>query len=380
MKTFQKAFATFLAVVMAATCIGSFASCSKKDDGKTFFIGATGPLTGDAASYGISVKRGAEIAVEEINAAGGLNGYMFKFEMKDDEADAAKAGTAYDTLYEAGMQISLGSVTSGACKAFADRAKDDNVFFMTPSASEEAVIQSGTNAFRVCFGDLDQGTLAADQVKAGGYTKVGAIYETSNSYSKGIYDAFKARMAELGITYTEATFDAENNQDFTTQAEALKDCDVIVMPFYYEAAAKFIKASVAKGCAATYLGCDGFDGIAGQFTAADTFTNKVMYITPFDVASEDAKVKAFVEKYEQKYGSKPDQFAADGYDAVMAIFEAMKAADVKDVNISASDLCNVVKAKITEAGFSFAGLTGKMTWQASGACGKEPRIVELKRG
>ena len=377
MKKFVRIMSVVLCVVLLA---GVFAACGQKKgytaNNTEYFIGATGPLTGGAASYGISVQKGATLAVEEINKAGGLNGVKFKFDMRDDQAAAADAGTGYDTLYEAGMQISLGSVTSGACKSFGAKAKEDNVFFMTPSASEQAVIETGDNAFRVCFGDPDQGTLAAQEIKAAGYTNVGVLYDSSDSYSSGVFDAFKAEMNKLGLTYTEAKFDAENKVDFSTQASALKDCDIVFMPFYYTEAALFIKASAAKGSTAVFFGCDGFDGISGQFKG-DKPENTIKYITPFDVNSTDAKVSAFVTAFKAKYNEEPDQFAADGYDAVMAIFEAMKAAGVNDVTISASDLCEKVKATITSASFSYTGATGTMKWDASGACTKSAQIVEL---
>ncbi|MBQ7173384.1 MAG: ABC transporter substrate-binding protein [Clostridia bacterium] len=378
MKKFVRIMSVVLCVVL---CAAVFAACGNKKsytaNNTEYFIGATGPLTGGAASYGISVQKGATLAVEEINKAGGLNGVNFKFEMRDDKAEAAEAGTGYDTLYEAGMQISLGSVTSGACKSFGAKAKEDNVFFMTPSASEQAVIEIGDNAFRVCFGDPDQGTLAAQQIKDDGFTNVGVIYDSSDSYSTGVYEAFKQKANEIGLTFTEQKFDAENKVDFSTQAGALKDCDIVFMPFYYTEAALFIKASAAKGSTAVFFGCDGFDGIAGQFTATDKPANTIKYITPFDVNSTDAKVSAFVTAFKAKYGEEPDQFAADGYDAVMAIYQAMKTAGVSDVTISASDLCNKAKATITSSSFSYTGATGSMKWDASGACTKSAQIVEL---
>ncbi|MBQ0102130.1 MAG: ABC transporter substrate-binding protein [Firmicutes bacterium] len=378
MKKFVKFVSAAMAVALAVVC---FASCSsnqvfKKD---TWNIGCTGPLTGDAASYGISVQKGATIAIEEINAAGGLNGYLFAFDMKDDKAEAADAATGYDTLFEAGMQVSLGSVTSGSCKSFAAKAAQDNVFFITPSASEEAVIQYGDNAFRVCFGDPDQGTLAADQIKADGYTNVGVIYETSSSYSAGVFDAFKAEAEKIGLEYKLATFDGENNKDFSSQVETLKDCDIFFMPFYYTEASLVAKAATAKGVNAVLFGVDGFDGIDAMFTKDDVINNKILYITPFDAESTDPTVSKFVAAYKAKYNETPDQFAADGYDSVMAIYNAMKKADVKDVNISASDLCNLLKAAITASDFSYTGATGTMTWATSGACTKVPQIKEMKR-
>ena len=396
MRNMKKVLAILLVAVLSLCC---FAACGNNggtdtttaagdttaanagNDGENYaaknteyFIGATGPLTGDAAQYGISVQQGAQLAVEEINANGGLNGKNFKFDIKDDKAAAADAATGYDTLYEAGMQVSLGSVTSGSADSFAGRAVEDNVFFMTPSASAANVIADRSNAFRICFGDPDQGVLAAEELSKN-YEKIGAIYDTSDPYSAGIFEAFEGKMKELGKDFNTQTFDAENKKDFSTQVEALKDCDVIFVPIYYTEAGLIAKAASAKGSDAVIFGCDGLDGVAEQIDSS--VKNKVSYITPFDVNSEDAKVSAFVKAYQEKYGVAPDQFAADGYDAVMVIFEAMKKAGVDDVTISPSDLCDILVKTITAEDFSFEGVTGKMTWDASGAPTKVPTIVEL---
>lgn len=379
-----------LAVVLAACTAFALASCNNQsesdDKGNTdgsytsgnteYVIGCTGPLTGDASSYGISVQEGATLAVEEINANGGLNGVKFKFDMKDDKATAADAASGYDLLYEAGMQVSLGSVTSGSCASFAAKAAQDHLFFITPSASAAAITDTGDNAFRVCFGDPDQGVLAADEINEK-YETVGVIYDTSDPYSSGIYEAFKGEMEKLGKEYSVQTFDAENKKDFSTQVEALKDCDVIFLPFYYTEAGLVAKAAVAKGSDAVLFGCDGFDGIDDQIDS--TVTNLIRYITPFDVNSTDETVKDFVDAYKAKYNKLPDQFAADGYDAVYVIYEAMQKAGVNDVTIGASDLCDKLIPVVTGDDFTYAGATGTMTWDASGACNKVPTIVELNK-
>jgi len=379
-----------LAVVLAACTAFALASCNNQSEsdnkgntdgsytsGNTeYVIGCTGPLTGDASSYGISVQEGATLAVEEINANGGLNGVKFKFDMKDDKATAADAASGYDLLYEAGMQVSLGSVTSGSCASFAAKAAQDHLFFITPSASAAAITDTGDNAFRVCFGDPDQGVLAADEINEK-YETVGVIYDTSDPYSSGIYEAFKGEMEKLGKEYSVQTFDAENKKDFSTQVEALKDCDVIFLPFYYTEAGLVAKAAVAKGSDAVLFGCDGFDGIDDQIDS--TVTNLIRYITPFDVNSTDETVKGFVDAYKAKYNKLPDQFAADGYDAVYVIYEAMQKAGVNDVTIGASDLCDKLIPVVTGDDFTYAGATGTMTWDASGACNKVPTIVELNK-
>ena len=372
--TFKRVLAVVMIAAMLATAL-CFAGCGNDESKDTYFIGATGPLTGGAADYGIAVDNGAKLAVEEINAAGGLNGVLFTYEMKDDKATAADAKSGYNALIDAGMQISIGSVTSDSCEAFATESLKDNLFFITPSASAANVIADRPNAFRVCFGDPDQGILAAQDLAAN-FEKIGAIYDTSDSYSTGIYEAFQTEMANLGKTYEVRTFDKDNNKDFSAQVEALKDCDVIFLPFYYTEAGLVAKTCAAKGCDAVLYGCDGLDGIAAQID--ESVTNSIKYITPFDVNATDEKTANFVKKYREAYGKDPSQFAADGYDAVYVIYEAMKAAGVNDVNISASDLCNKVVAAITAEGFSYVGTTGTMTWDASGAATKVPVIVELQ--
>lgn len=375
MKTSMKIVAMLMAAMMLA-CL--FTACGKDTNSgdKTFLLGCTGPLTGDASSYGISVKNGAQLAVDEVNAAGGVNGIKFTFDMKDDKATAEDAATGYDALMDAGMQISLGSVTSGSCESFASKSVADNLFFMTPSASAANVIANRPNAFRVCFGDPDQGTLAAKELSAK-YEKIGAIYDNSDPYSKGIFEAFDAEMKTLNKEFSTQTFDQETKKDFSTQVEALKDCDVIFLPIYYTEAGLIAKTCAAKSCDALLYGCDGLDGVVDQID--DTVTNEIKYITPFDVNSSDTKVSSFVTKYKEAFGAAPDQFAADAYDAVYAIAEAMKAANITDASISASDLCEAVKTAITSSSFQLQGVTGTMTWDTSGACNKEPQVVDIKK-
>ena len=368
---FKKIMAAVLVVAMLAASAVMLGSCGGDEGAKAFVVGATGPLTGDAASYGISVQNGAKLAIKHINAKGGI---QFTLNMKDDQATADEAAANYDILYDAGMQVSLGGVTSGSGEAFAKKANVDKIFCMTPSGSADPVIKDMKYSFRLCFGDPDQGALAAQEIKNANYASVGAIYDTSDSYSKGIYDAFAAEMEALGLDYALATFDAENKTDFTTQAGQLADCDVIFMPFYYTEASLFIKKAVDADSDAVFFGCDGFDGIASYIEGVE---NKVMYITPFDVNATDAETKAFVDAYVAEYGVKPDQFAADAYDVMMVIAAAMNKAGVTDYAISGAELGDILVNTITADDFSYNGLTGNMTWDESGACTKEPNIVEF---
>lgn len=370
-----------LALVLCLLCATACGDTNYTANNETYVIGATGPLTGDASVYGVAVQRGATIAIEEINAAGGLNGVLFSFEMVDDMATADKAATGYTSLFEKGMQVSIGSVTSGSCASFAAEAANDGVLFMTPSASAENVIGVSENAFRVCFGDAQQGTIAANTL-AKDYSKIGVIYDTSDPYSAGLYEAFEAQMTELGkvkdTDYFVYTFTKETNKDFSTQVSELqsKECDVIFLPFYYTEAALVCKKAAQVGFNVPVFGCDGLDGIKAQLD--DTVTAVISYITPFDATSAD--VKSFVDAYQEKYNEVPNQFSADGYDAVMILFEAMKAADVDDVTISASDLADAIRPILTGGTFKYDGLTGNdMTWTTAGSCEKAPQIVVVDR-
>ena len=364
----KRVLALLLVAVFAVMC---FSGCA--DDGNMFVIGATGPLTGDEMSYGVSVNQGANIAVDEINAAGGLNGNKFKFIMKDDKATARGAASAYDSLCDEGMQVSIGSVTSGSCEVFADKASADRVFVLTPTASSASVIEKGDNIFCACFDNTDQGVLAAEELTKT-YKNIGCIYDADDTYSTGIWKAFDAKMKELGVAYALHTFNADNKKDFSAQVDALKQCDVIFLPIYYAEAGLIAKSCSAKGINAALFGCDGLDGVAGQVDV--TVKNKISYIAPFDINSTQDTVVSFVSKYKEKYGVEPDQFAVNSYDAVYAIYSAMKAANVKDVKIPASDLCDILIKTFRSPAFSYKGVTGEMTWQKNGACNKKLIIVD----
>ena len=198
----KKVLAAVLALTFLAACFtacGSKGTGSSSSDGKTLKIGSSGPLTGDAAAYGIAVKNGIQLAVDEINAAGGVNGMKLEFQMEDDEADAEKAVNAYNTLKDNGMKVFIGTVTTGACLSVISQTKADNMFQITPSASAAKVI-ANDNCFQVCFTDPNQGTASADYIASKGLaTKVAVIYNSSDAYSSGVYDNFKAEAAAKGL-------------------------------------------------------------------------------------------------------------------------------------------------------------------------------------
>ena len=379
-------FKKVLAFALTAALVFTLAACGGAEnyaaDNKEFVIGVSGPLTGPAAVYGVAVKNSAQMAVDEINAAGGLNGVKFKFVATDDQHDATKVAANYAEMYEGGMQVSLGTVTTAPGLEYTKLSKEDNVFFLTPSASGDKIPEFD-NGFQMCFADGNQGKVAADYVNSLGLDKIGIFYKSDDAYSKGIYDQFKENLND-SIETVEAVFTDANATDFSSQISTLKDCKFIFMPIYYTPAAVFLnQAKDTVAADAVYYGCDGFDGLAGQFDDFSIIPQEVSMLSHFDSNATEGASAEYIKKYTEKFGSDTlNQFGASAYDCVYAIFNAMKAAidagEKIDVTISASDLCEILKAQFT-GDFSYSGATGNdITWEDNGYVAKSAVKYTLK--
>ncbi len=368
----SKIVALVMAMVLAVGCLSGCGAKDYTSENTEIVIGMSGPLTGGAAVYGVAVNNAAEMAIEEINANGGLNGMKFKLIATDDQNDAAKISTNYSSMLEQGMQVSLGTVTTTPGLEYVNLSKEDNVFFLTPSASGDD-IPKNDNGFQMCFADGNQGAVAADYVNENlaGQT-IGIFYKSDDAYSNGIYEQFKANL-DSSITTVEAVFTDANATDFSTQISTLKECGFIFMPIYYTPASIFMtQAKDQMAADAIYYGCDGFDGIE----SADGFDinaipQEITMLSHFNSKATEGAAADFIAKYTEKYGTDTlNQFGASAYDCVYAIYNAMAAAieDGKeiDVTISASDLCDILKEQFN-GGFSYSGVTGdNITWQESG--------------
>ena len=346
----------------------------------TLKLGAIGPITGAAATYGKSVMGGANIAVDEINKA--ANGFSIEFNAQDDENDAEKSVNAYNILKDWGMQVLAGPTTTTPSLTVAAETANDNLFMMTPSASAEAVIQTGDNVFQICFTDPNQGVASADYIADNALgTKVGIIYDSSDAYSRGIHDKFKAEAAAKGLeVVADEAFTADNKSDLSTQVAKCQQAgaDLVFLPIYYQEASQILIVANSSGYAPKFFGCDGMDGILTIKGFDTSLAEGLMLLTPFAADAADEKTQAFVTAYKEAYGDTPNQFAADAYDVVYAIYDAVKAGNLNG-DMSASDLCDALKTQIT--GLTFDGLTGDgMTWDASGAVSKAPKAVVIKDG
>lgn len=373
----KKLFSILLVVVLALGCM---TGCGNKG-GDVFKIGAIGPMTGPAAAYGDAVFKGATIAVEEINAAGGINGKMIEFRMEDDEHDAEKAINAYNILKDWGMQVLVGTVTSAPCIAVEAEASKDNLFLITPSGTAVDCI-SGTNAFRLCFSDPAQGTKSAEYIGTNKLaTKVAIIYDSSDPYSSGICESFKAEAANQGIEVVASeAFTSDSKTDFKVQLQKAKDseAELLFLPVYYQEASLILQQANDIGFEPKIFGCDGLDGILGVKNFDTDLAEGVMLLTPFAADAQDAATQSFVTKYAEKYnGEVPIQFAADAYDAVYAIKAAAEASKATP-DMSVSELCDALAGSMTE--IKLNGLTGVITWDASGEPDKEPKAVVITDG
>ena len=371
-------------LLAAALCVTSLSGCgggstqnSYTANNKEYVLGVSGPLTGGAAMYGQAVANAAQLAVEEINAAGGLNGIQFKFVATDDMHDATKVSTNYSSLLEGGMQASLGTVTTAPGLEFKNLSAEDNVFFLTPSASGDA-IPTNPNGFQMCFADGNQGKVAAEFVNANfsGQT-IGVMYKSDEAYSKGIFDQFKANL-DASVTVVETSFSDANSTDFSTQIDTLKECEFIFMPTYYTPASLFMtQAKDTIPANAVYYGCDGFDGIDNiEGFDITAIPQAVTMLSHFNSKATDGPAKAFIDKYVEKYGAGTlNQFGAAAYDSVYAIYGAMEKAIAEGkkipVTIGASELCEILKAQFT-GGYTLANaVTGEsISWDSTGYVNK----------
>ena len=370
----KKFLCMMLAVVMMA-CMVACGGAQGDNNDDVIKIGGIGPLTGSYANYGTSVRNGAKIAVDEINAAGGIDGKQVELLFEDSQADPESAVSAYGKLMDDGMDVSLGGVFSGETASITAAAVADDILLLTPSGSADKAIEGNDKAFRVCFYDSYQGAAAANYIKDNEMaTEVGVLYESDYDYSVGLYEAFVAECEKLDLSIVETqTFTTTTATDFSTQIDALVASGVklVFMPIYAEEASTFLTQAKGKFADDVYFfGADGLDGILGKVEQDPSIADNVLMLTPFAADSEDAKVKAFVESYKKAYNATPDQFAADGYDAVYIIKAAIEAAG----STSGEELAKTMTT------LEYAGVTGSMTWGADGNTVKNASAILYKGG
>lgn len=376
--TFKKVLVAVLSAVMVLTCLAACKPANDNGDGKNyaannteFYIGCSGPLTGGAGVYGQAVKNAAQMAVDEINAKGGVGGVKLKFVMLDDAHKPENVNSNYTTMLEAGMQLSLGCVTSAPCLEFKSLSKEDNLFFLTPSATTDPVVEFD-NAYQMCFADANQGKVAAKYVNENYAGKtIGMLYRSDDPYSTGIRETFLATL-DSSIKVNEASFSGDVVASFASQINILKTCDFVFMPIYSAPAAQFMSEGKNEMPAkAVYYGCDGLDGIDTSVENFDinSIPQEVSFLSHFNSKSTEGASGEFIKKYVEKYGQATlNQFGASAYDCIYALAAALEKAGNKiSVKSSPSEVCEALKAVFQSDDFSFTGVTGtNIKWDKTG--------------
>ena len=369
----------FVAFVLALAMVTAMFTVAASAEAGTIKIGVSGPLTGGAAVYGTCVARSAQIAVDEVNALGGV---QFELNSQDDEHDSEKAVAAYNALKDWGMQILCGTVTTKPSLAVGPLTNEDRIFMLTPSASAVDVAYSGDNVFQICFADPMQGSVSADVISEKGLgTKIGVIYDSSDVYSTGILETFleEAEAAGLEVVCTEA-FTADTKADLSTQVTKCKEAgaDLVFLPIYYAEASAILTYANQIGYAPVFFGVDGMDGIL-DVEGFDTSLAEGLYmLTPFAADSKDERTAAYVAKYRELYNETPNQFGADAYDAIWALYQACTEAGI-DGSESNEEICDALIAEFTS--MTYDGITGLgMTWDEDGFVDKPGSIVVIKDG
>ena len=350
--------------------------------GGTFTVGVIGPLTGGAAIYGTAVANAAQIAVEEINALGG--DIQFELLTQDDVNDPETAVNAYNNLMDDGMQILLGTVTTTPALAVVPYTYDERVFTLTPSGSGDDVIEDNDNVFQVCFTDSNQGTRSAQYMDEHfEELKIAIIYRNDDAYSQGIRDNFVAEAETRGMEIVyEGTFTEASQTDFSNQLTSAQSAgaNMVFLPIYYEPASVILTQANAMGYEPTFFGVDGMDGILTVDGFDTSLAEGVYLLTPFSADAEDEATQAFVAEYQERFGGIPNQFAADAYDGIYIIYEAIQAAGVT-ADMSNEEICDALIAAMGE--LSIVGLTSagsEMTWDENGAVSKDPAAVIIENG
>lgn len=385
----KKALSVLLAGAVMAGALAGCGGPANQDSGNepavgtptaAFKVGGTGPLTGEAAIYGNAVKNGAQIAVDEINAEGGI---QFELNVQDDENDPEKAANAYNKLRDWGIQLSLVSVTSKPGEAISVNHNEDRIFGITPSASSVAVTEGKDNVYQMCFIDPNQGISAADYIADNQLgEKIAVIYKVDDVYSSGIYETFKSQSEVRGLNIVSTTsFTTASQNDFNVQLSDAKNAgaDLVFLPMYYQPASLILNQAKTMGYDTKFIGVDGMDGILTLENFDTSLAEGVMLLTPFNPSSEDARTKSFVETYQSRYGEVPNQFAADAYDCIYAYKQALEASGATP-DMSAEELCGLMIEQF--GSMTFGGLTGTgATWDsATGRVSKTPTGVVIQNG
>ena len=302
------------------------------DSDDPIVIGVISPNTGALAAYGNGIVTGVDLAVKEINAAGGILGRPVEVIKTDDQSDPTECLNAFNSLVSQGVGLIIGSATSGCTSAITDAANEEEVCLLSPTATADSITTEDDFIFRACYADSFQGAIAAAYAKQAGYDKVGVVYCAADVYSKGLFDSFSSACAEYGIEVAASESTASLDvQDYTNQFTSMVTAgvDFVYAPFYYDVIGPYVVPQArAAGYSGVIMGADGYDTTPDYVVEGADLTafNDVYWTNHYDPSDTSEKVSSFVKAYEAEYGSIPSAFGATGYDCVYIYKAAIEAA------------------------------------------------------
>ena len=364
------------AMSILAGCSSNGGDSGSASGDASFKIGTIGPLTGANASYGKSVTQAVELGCKDFST----KELPLVSKAEDDQADGEKAVNAFNTLLDWGMQALVGPTTTGASVAVAaECGNDPETFMITPSASSEDVTKGKDCVFQVCFTDPNQGVNAA-KFLAEKYAneKFVLFYNSGDAYSSGIADSFKAQAAKSKLEIVdEETFKDDSATSFTNQLTKAKQAGatMIFAPIYYTPASVLLKNAKDMGYDMTLMGTDGMDGLLSVEGFDTSLAEGVLLMTPF--SADDEKNADFVKAYKDAYDETPNQFAADAYDCVHAIAEAIDKAGI-DITADGADIADDLARAMRK--IKIEGLTGELTWNDEGQVEKPATAYVIQDG
>lgn len=365
---------------MALAMLGAFSGCSNTGDGgsasggsdsDTIRIGGLAPLTGDAASYGVAVNNAIQMAVEDINVNGGIDGKQIEYIYYDEKGDTTEATNAYNKLVQDDKVVAIiGDVTTKPTLAVAQTSQQDNIPIITATATAAEVTLTGPNIFRACFTDPFQGELMASYASEKlGATKVAVLSDMADDYSSGIAEAFVAKAEELGMQVVADEKYQDGDVDFKSQLTNIKgqNPDVLFLPVYYEDLRLISAQAKEVGVTAQLCGADGWDSVL-----TDNFDSSVLnggvFCSQYSTESTDERVQNFISAYKEKYEMDPNMFAVLAYDATNMMAQAISDA-------GSTDSQAIIDAM---AALEYDGLTGRMTFDEDRNPQKSAVIVSIQ--
>lgn len=378
----------FLSILLAGCLAASLTACggTKEESaapaesgdsasGGPILLGTISPNTGNLAAYGTAIMNGVNLAVEEINAAGGMLGSQIQVINADDQGDPTECMNAFNSLVSQGVGLIIGSVTSSCTSTITDSANEEEVVLTSPSSTADSITTEDDYVFRACYADSFQGAIAAAYAKQAGYAKVGVVYCAADTYSKGLYDSFSAACEKYGVEVAAVESTASMDvQDYTNQFASMVNAGVelVYAPYYYDVIGPYLVTQArAAGYTGIIMGADGYDGAPSYVVEGADLTafNGVYWTNHYDPADESALVQNFVKAFQDKYGEIPMAMSALAYDCVYMYKTAMEAAGSADPA--------AVRDAMADNSLTYECVTGTFTLDESGTPVKGATIVSF---